>query len=133
MIEIEHAFNCVTSLRIPVRYIRIYPRDYFTKAHFHNSSGRTYIWILIPMNMKHSPIGDYHYINHTKILNSPGSRVDFVVISLFYAITLHFIVPDIKYIQKKSGCLFHNPITFSIEGVFQNDRLNGYTNIRMTE
>ena len=38
--------------------------------------------------------------------------------SLCYAITLDFIVPDIKDINKKSGCLFKQPYHFLHRGRF---------------
>ena len=64
--------------------------------------------------------------------SNPGSGVEFVAISLLWNHPWFYCSWHQGH-QKKSGCLFQNPITFSIEGVFQNGRLYGYKNIRMSE
>ena len=64
--------------------------------------------------------------------SNPGSGVEFVAISLLWNHPWFYCSWHQGH-QKKSGCLFQNPITFSIEGVFQNGRLYGHKNIRMIE
>ena len=63
--------------------------------------------------------------------------------SLFYRITIFLIFLILLFltsrtlvgsdIPEKSGCLFQNPITFFIEGVFLNGHLYRHKNIRITK
>ena len=72
------------------------------------------------------------FMNNVRSCHSTGSRGYFVAISLLRNHPWFYCSRHLGH-QKKSGCLFQNPITFSIEGVFQNGRLYGYKNIRISE